>query len=174
VYLHHPATTESIQRRRQDLLTGATSCASELERLVSLAMIDDLWAEFLATGTDLREGVHWVSWGGRDPLYEYLRSVHSLFEQLQARIEEEIPKRLEEAEAGHLDPTERGATWTCLTTDQPFGSWNERIMRGIVRKFRARSVCIIGGRLAGINVAPCGYPSAGASTETGRLGSCRN
>jgi preprotein translocase subunit SecA len=129
-----------IQRLRQDFLTSATPCASDLERLVSLATIDDLWAEFLATVTDLREGIHWVSCGGRDPLHEYLRSVHSLFEQLQAGIEEEIPKRMEEAEAGHLDPTERGATWTYLTTDQPFGSWNGRIMRGIVRKIRTRRV----------------------------------
>jgi len=64
-----------IRQRRQDVLTGTTPCATELERLVSLATIDDLWSEFLASITDLREGVHWVSWGGRDPLHEYLVSV---------------------------------------------------------------------------------------------------
>lgn len=131
---------QEIQRRRQDILTSATPCSSELERLVSLATIDDLWSEYLAAITDLREGIQWVSWGGRDPLHEYLVSVHSLFEQLEARIGDEIPKRLAAAEAGGIDPSERGATWTYLTTDQPFGSWSERIMRGIVRKVRARSV----------------------------------
>ncbi len=128
------AQRQMIQRRRQDILTGATPCASELERLVSLATIDDLWSEFLATVTDLREGIQWVSWGGRQPLHEYLVAVHASFEELQARIDEEIPKRLAEAEAGGIDPSDRGATWTYLTTDQPFGSWSERVMRGIVRK----------------------------------------
>jgi preprotein translocase subunit SecA len=130
---------QAIQRRRQDILTGATPCNSERERLVTLITIDDLWAEYLAAVTDLREGVQWLSWGGREPLYEYLRSVDSLFQQLQARIDEEIPRRLAEADASGIDPAERGATWTYLTTDQPFGSATERIMRGIMRKFRERS-----------------------------------
>jgi preprotein translocase subunit SecA len=128
-----------IQRRRQDILTRATPCASELERLVSLATIDDLWSEYLAAITDLREGIQWVSWGGRQPLHEYLVAVHASFEELQSRIGEEIPKRLAEAETSGIDPTERGATWTYLTTDQPFGSWSERVMRGIMRKFRGGS-----------------------------------
>jgi len=56
------------------------------------------------------------------------------------RIDEEIPARLEEAETSRLDPSQRGATWTYLTTDQPFGSWSERIMRGVLRKVRTRNV----------------------------------
>jgi preprotein translocase subunit SecA len=127
---------QKIQQRRQAILTGQTPCASQLERLVSLATVDDLWAEYLAAITDLREGVQWLSWGGRDPLHEYLTSVHSLFTQLEGRIDEEIPRRLADAEAGALDPNQRGATWTYLTTDQPFGTASERIMRGLVRKYK--------------------------------------
>jgi preprotein translocase subunit SecA len=128
---------QAIQRRRQDILTGATPCVTELERLVTLATIDDLWSEYLAGITDMREGVQWLSWGGRDPLHEYLTAVDSMFHQLETRIDEEIPKRV--ADSGP-DPTERGATWTYLTTDQPFGTATERIMRGIVRKVRAGRV----------------------------------
>ena len=131
---------QSIRRRRQDILTGAAPCGSETGRLVTLATIDDLWSEYLAAITDLREGVQWLSWGGREPLHEYLRSVDSLFQQLQTRIDEEIPKRLAEAEAGAIDPSERGATWTYLTTDQPFGTATERIMRGVMRKLASRSL----------------------------------
>jgi preprotein translocase subunit SecA len=127
---------QAIQRRRQDIVTGATPCATELERLVTLATIDDLWSEYLAAITDMREGVQWLSWGGRDPLHEYLTAVDSMFQQLGTRIDEEIPKRI----AGGADPTELGATWTYLTTDQPFGTATERIMRGIVRKVRAGRV----------------------------------
>ena len=61
---------QRIGGKRQAILTGATPCSSEMERLVSLAAIDDLWAEYLAAITDLREGVQWLSYGGRQPLYE--------------------------------------------------------------------------------------------------------
>jgi hypothetical protein len=30
---------------------------------------------------------------------------------------------------------ERGATWTYITNDQPFGTLGERIMKGLRRKF---------------------------------------
>jgi preprotein translocase subunit SecA len=130
---------QKIGARRQGILTGAIPCSSEIERLVSLATIDDLWSEYLAAITDLREGVQWLSYGGRQPLYEYLTTVDSLFQQLEARIDDEIPKRLAEAEEQGLDPSQRGATWTYLTTDQPFGSWSERVMRGLVRRYRRRS-----------------------------------
>ena len=45
-----------------------------------------------------------------------------------------------EAAEGGVDPSDRGATWTYLTTDQPFGTATERIMRGIARKIRSKSV----------------------------------
>jgi preprotein translocase subunit SecA len=129
---------QAIQRRRQDILTGP---APDLERVISLATIDDLWSEYLAGVTDMREGVQWLSWGGRDPLHEYLTAVDSMFQQLETRIDEEIQMRVAEAESGGgADPTERGATWTYLTTDQPFGTATERIMRGIVRTVRAGRV----------------------------------
>jgi preprotein translocase subunit SecA len=128
---------QEFRRQRQDILIGVTACSSELERLISLAAIDDLWSDFLATITDLREGVQWLSWGGRQPLYEYLRAVDSLFQQLEAQVDDEIRNRLEDAQQRGIDPTERGATWTYLTTDQPFGSWSERVMKGLVRRYRA-------------------------------------
>ncbi|MGA2877354.1 MAG: accessory Sec system translocase SecA2 [Bryobacteraceae bacterium] len=129
---------QKIQQRRQAILTGEISSSSELGRLVALRTIDDQWADYLATITDLREGVQWLSWGGRDPLHEYLTSVHSLFVQMEEELDGEIARRLEEAEGSGLDPSQRGATWTYLTTDQPFGTATERIMRGLVRKLGNR------------------------------------
>ena len=89
---------QKIQQRRQTILAGETPTGSELERLVALRTIDDQWADHLATITDLREGVQWLSWGGRDPLHEYLTSVHAIFTQLEAGLDAEIATRLEEAE----------------------------------------------------------------------------
>ncbi len=129
---------QAIQQRRQAILTGATACSSELERLVFLTTIDDLWSEHLAAVAELREGTPWISYGGRDPLYEYLKSVHRLFENLPRKIAEEIAMRLKEAEGHKIDPSQRGATWTYLTTERPFGSWGEFLVRGLFRKVRTR------------------------------------
>jgi hypothetical protein len=57
----------------------------------------------------------------------YLRKVHEWFPQLEAALPDEISRRLAKAEAGgEEDPTQRGAVWTYVTTDQPFGRWTER------------------------------------------------
>lgn len=126
-----------MQQKRQAILSGEMLCSSELERLVTLTTIDDLWSEHLSTVTDLRQGIQWRQWGGRDPLHEYLVQVHHLFERLQKTIACEIPKRLVEAQASGIDPSQRGATWTYLTTDQPFGGMTERILGGMLNHYLA-------------------------------------
>ena len=131
---------QQIQGRRQDVLTGRTPCGSETERLVTLAAIDELWADHLASVAELREGTVWLALGGREPLHDYLTRVHELFLELQERIDDEVLRRLAEAEAGRWDPSSPGATWTYLTTDQPFGSMTERALKGLRRMLRgARS-----------------------------------
>jgi hypothetical protein len=42
--------------------------------------------------------------------------------------------KTEEARATGVDPFQRGATWTYLTTDNPFGSLTERIIKSVVKK----------------------------------------
>lgn len=129
-----------IQEKRQGFLDGSTACSSELERLVSLTTIDDLWSEYLAANKDMRDGIQWVALAFGNPFREYLLGVHAAFTELQSTIETEIPKRLELAMAGRFDPTQRGATWTYLTTDQPFGTWWQRIVRGLLRKAKSGTV----------------------------------
>jgi preprotein translocase subunit SecA len=131
---------QAVRQRRESLLNGTTQCSSELEKLVSLITIDDFWSEHLATVADLREGIHWISWGGRDPLHEYLMTVDKLYKQLHVRISNEIPKRVSQSETSSIDPSQRGATWTYLTTDQPFGNFTERIIHGLLRTVKTRSV----------------------------------
>ena len=131
---------QSVEERRQAILSGETACASELERLVSLATIDDLWAEHLAGISGLREATQWTSWANHDPLHEYLKDIDGMFRAMQAAVEDEIPKRLAQAEATGIDPAERGATWTYLTTDMPFGSIQERITAGLRQKMGLRKV----------------------------------
>jgi preprotein translocase subunit SecA len=112
-------------------------------RRLALAVIDDLWADYLANVAELRGGIHWVSWGGRDPLYEFLTGVQEIYADFQECLSEEIADAFAKAEIrggeihfGESVRFERGATWTYLTTDQPFGTLGERIVKGIRRKFQ--------------------------------------
>ena len=135
-----------IHSRRQEVLEGNTACDSELERLVTLRTIDDLWSDYLARIAELRSGLPWLSWGHtglpgltldrRDAQYEYAQKIHEWFSEMEATLPGEIAKRVAEAQAeGNPVPSDRGAVWTYLTTDQPFGSWNQRFVRGLRRKF---------------------------------------
>ena len=129
---------QAVQQRRQSILSGERPCSSELERQISLATIDEFWAEHLDAVAELRDGSQWVSLGGKDPLHYYLKTVHQVFEEFERTIDEEILKRVTESRASGLSPMERGATWTYLTTDQPFGSMQERFIRGMIAKIKER------------------------------------
>jgi len=119
----------------------------EAERLASLVKLDELWCDYLAAVHELKAGAHWRSWGGRDPLHEFLSEANALFDGIRDAWEKEMlalfRQRLESEEqgdewlAGLLD---RGATWTYMTTDQPLGDLSARIARGIQRKLRSRTI----------------------------------
>jgi preprotein translocase subunit SecA len=130
---------------RQDVLEGRIACKSELERLITLRTIDDLWADYLARLEDFRAGIPWQSYAEspafilsldrRSPHSTFLRQIDEWFPELEAAIPVEIARRLAEAEAGGADGlADRGAVWTYLTTDQPFGSWTARFLKGLRRK----------------------------------------
>jgi preprotein translocase subunit SecA len=135
-----------IHTYRQEVLEGKTACATELERSVTLRTIDAMWSDYLERLAELRSGLPWLSWGlagppmlsldRRDAQYEYARKIHQWFSELEAELPVEIARSVAEAEAAGVDPGERGAVWTYLTTDQPFGSWSTRLAAGLRRKFR--------------------------------------
>lgn len=122
-----------IQKLRQEILE---SDLEELQRMVALTTIDDLWADHLAAVAELRSGVHWYQYGGRDPLHEYLTRVDALYREMEGGLVSEIAVRYERAQATGADPSQRGATWTYLTTDRPFGEYTERVIRGAIRKWQ--------------------------------------
>ena len=120
---------QQVAERRQRVLTGEQASASELERLITLDTIDDIWSDYLAVVSELRASTIWVSLGGGNPFREYLLTVHAMFRELTRTMDEEIAARLERATIEGIEPRQRGATWTYLTTDEPFGTMSERLMR---------------------------------------------
>jgi preprotein translocase subunit SecA len=119
-----------------------------LERRITLRTIDDLWADYLERMADLRAGIHWQSYASgppmmlsldrRDPHWVFLHKIDEWFPELEASLPVEIARRVAEAEASGEEPTDRGAVWTYLTTDQPFGTWTEQVLKGLRRKFLHR------------------------------------
>jgi preprotein translocase subunit SecA len=130
------AQRQLVAARRHRVLTGETPAGSELERLVILQTIDELWADYLQAVSDLRADAVWISLGAANPFANYTKQVHAMFQAFEQTIDDEWPARLERALTTGIDPRQRGATWTYITTDEPFGHLTERIMRGLRQMIR--------------------------------------
>ncbi len=66
----------------------------QIERWVSLQVIDNLWMDHLDAIDDLREGIGLRGYGQRDPLVEYKNEAFNMFEQLVTGIDSEIAHRI--------------------------------------------------------------------------------
>jgi preprotein translocase subunit SecA len=141
-------SVRSILPEEQFSELSQTVGKEELEkagRQITLAVIDDLWADYLANVAELKGGVHWASWGGRDPLYTFLNGEREIYEDFQQCFKDEVAESFAAAEIrdGVIqfqkpERFERGATWTYVTTDQPFGTLGDRIMKAMRRKLSGR------------------------------------
>jgi len=71
---------------------------SKVERDVYLQILDNLWMQHLENMSHLKEGIHWISVGQRDPLVEYRRQGQILFESMQGTLRQEVTQSLFNAE----------------------------------------------------------------------------
>jgi preprotein translocase subunit SecA len=69
-----------------------------VERDVYLQILDNLWMQHLENMDHLREGIHWISVGQRDPLVEYRRRGQDLFEEMQNALRHDVLRALFHAE----------------------------------------------------------------------------
>src|SRR4030042_2138471 len=81
-----------VAEDREKSLGDAT--ARDIEKFVTLSVIDTLWIQHLDSLDDLREGIGLRAAGQRDPLVEYKHEAFSLFEKLMANIDYEIVHRI--------------------------------------------------------------------------------
>ena len=130
------AQRQQVAERRRHILEHETD---ERHRVTALMTIDELWADYLAAVAELRAGSAWINLGYGNPFGHYLTEVHRMFAELEQTIDVEIAAALAELDEAGGDRPQRGATWTYLTTDEPFGTMSERVMRGVVRRLRGRS-----------------------------------
>jgi preprotein translocase subunit SecA len=66
----------------------------KVERDVYLQILDNLWMQHLENMDHLRNGIHWISVGQRDPLVEYRRQGQVLFNDMQRTLRQDIIRAL--------------------------------------------------------------------------------
>ncbi len=120
------ATQDPEHHARLVAAAGAVAVA-EAERLVTLFHIDVCWAEHLDELADMREGVHLMRLGRRDPLGHYQQHITEEFLRLRERIAERVlgtmtaiqitEESIDLAAIGLKGPS---STWTYLINDDPF------------------------------------------------------
>ena len=70
----------------------------KIERDIYLQILDNLWMQHLENMDHLREGIHWISVGQRDPLVEYRRQGQHMFEEMQATLRHDVLRAVFNAE----------------------------------------------------------------------------
>ena len=66
----------------------------QIERFVTLSVIDNLWMDHLDAVENLRQGIGLRGYGQREPLVEYKNEAFKMFEQLLNAIDDEIVHRI--------------------------------------------------------------------------------
>ncbi|MBO0859782.1 MAG: accessory Sec system translocase SecA2 [Chloracidobacterium sp.] len=125
----------------------------DAERAITLGHIDAAWAEHLALIAEIREGIHLVSLGRQDPLYEFTKLVAEEFMKLRQTIEERIVATFATAtitengvdldRAGLRGPS---STWTYLINDQAL-SQLQRTLFLPIDPFSLSALLLLLGRL---------------------------
>ncbi|MGD0284038.1 MAG: preprotein translocase subunit SecA [Candidatus Saccharimonadales bacterium] len=79
----------------------------KVERDVYLQILDNLWMQHLENMDHLRQGIHWISVGQRDPLVEYRRQAQRLFDAMQITLRHDVLTALFHAEPVSTEQLER-------------------------------------------------------------------
>ena len=82
----------------------------KVERDIFLQVLDNLWMQHLENMDHLREGIHWISVGQRDPLVEYRRQGGMIFDAMQENLRHEIVRAI-----SHAQPVDAALTQTVDT-----------------------------------------------------------
>jgi preprotein translocase subunit SecA len=77
----------------KETLVGA-DLLRRIERDIMLQIVDSQWKDTSTRSDHLKEGIGLRGYGQRDPLVEYKKESYGLFQDMKARIEEEMVRYL--------------------------------------------------------------------------------
>ena len=142
-------------RPSPELLAAGTTRLGrqEFDRIVrraALFHIDAAWSDHLAWLADLREGIHLVSIGRKEPLQEFQKAATEVFLELEDKIGRAAEASLRSllAREGPVDLEAAGlkgpsSTWTYLVNDDQFG-WGVGLLKGSNIGFAAGAAAFYG------------------------------
>ena len=93
--LREKAANEVMRQRRE--ARGAANEEEgmrEIERVVTLQVVDEYWMDLIDAMDDLKQGIHLRSYGQHDPVVEYKQQGYEMFEATVAAIREETVRRM--------------------------------------------------------------------------------
>ncbi|OGL25792.1 preprotein translocase subunit SecA [Candidatus Saccharibacteria bacterium RIFCSPHIGHO2_01_FULL_49_21] len=70
----------------------------KVERDIYLQVLDNLWMQHLESMDHLRQGIHWMSVGQRDPLVEYRRQSTRIFDEFQNNLRHDVVRSIMHAQ----------------------------------------------------------------------------
>lgn len=85
---------EVIKRYSQQTDEFGEEIMQKVERDIYLQIMDNLWMQHLENMDHLRQGIHWISVGQRDPLVEYRRQSKIMFEEMQNVLRHDVVRSL--------------------------------------------------------------------------------
>jgi preprotein translocase subunit SecA len=89
---------DAYTEREKELDEVQEGLMRDLERFIVLQTVDIRWREHLENMDYMREGIHLRGMAQKDPLVEYRNEGHTMFQDLNASIQEEVVTLLYHAE----------------------------------------------------------------------------
>jgi len=95
------------QRFEQREAAMGAEAFAQLARYIILSVLDAQWKDHLLALDHLKEGIGMRAYGQRDPLVEYKRESFDLFEDMMARVEDQVVRYLYRVELVEMTPERR-------------------------------------------------------------------
>jgi preprotein translocase subunit SecA len=121
-----------------------------MTRRVALFHVDAAWADHLAWLADLRESIHLVALGRKEPLHEFQRSATEAFLGMEKAIGRDVRKTLKSLveRQGPVDLEREGikgpsSTWTYLVNEDQLG-WGVEMLKGTNVGFSTAAAALYG------------------------------
>jgi len=127
----------------------------QLERWVSLQVIDNLWMDHLDAIDDLREGIGLRGYGQRDPLVEYKNEAYSMFERLLSTIDTEIVHRIYKVQV-QLAPKENSRNVELPKQETAISEAAKKMRTNASESVVSKTPKVADGKVGRNDPCPCG------------------
>ena len=93
--LREKAANEIMRRRREAQgVVDQEDGMREIERVITLQVVDEYWMDLIDAMDELKQGIHLRSYGQHDPVVEYKQQGYEMFEATVNAIREETVRKM--------------------------------------------------------------------------------